>query len=58
MLFDDLLLFVNIQAAFLTAALLPYSSDYILENDCNGFVDTACKLFLDISTHLKQLEQR
>ncbi len=54
---DDLMLCVDIQAAFLTAALLPYSSEYSLEKDCNGFVDTACHLFLDISTRLDELTQ-
>lgn len=57
MCIDDLMLCCNIEAAFLTAALLPYSENYALENDCNGFVDTACKLYLDICCRLDKLEQ-
>lgn len=52
---DDLMLCSDIQAAFLTAALMPYSDEYSLEKNCNGFVDTACHLFLDISTRLDEL---
>lgn len=54
---DDLMLCNAIQAAFLTAALMPYSSEYSFENDCSSFIDTACHLFLDISTRLDELSQ-
>lgn len=57
MCLDDLMLCGDVQAAFLTAALLPYSDEYARENDCNGFVDTACHLFLDVSTRLDELSQ-
>lgn len=57
MCLDDLMLCGDVQAAFLTAALMPYSSEYALEKECSGFVDTACKLFLDISSRLEELSQ-
>jgi len=47
----------DIQAAFLTAALMPYSENYAKENDYNGFAEVACHLFLDISSQLDTLTQ-
>lgn len=40
----------EVQAAFLAAALLPYSQKYMLEHDVSGFVETACMLYNDILT--------
>lgn len=57
MCMDDLLISNDIQAAFLTAALMPYSESYAEENDYCGFVEIACHLFLDISSQLDTLSQ-
>ena len=54
---DDLMMCNGVSTAFLTAALLPYSENYALENDCNGFVDTACRLYLDICSCFDELLQ-
>lgn len=38
----------EVQAAFLTAALLPYSEEYALEHEVCGFIELACMLYDDI----------
>ncbi len=57
MCIDDLMINNDIQAAFLTAALMPYSENYAKENDYNNFAEVACHLFLDISSQLDTLTQ-
>jgi hypothetical protein len=53
----DLLLCSEVQAAFLTAALIPYSEEYSKEEDLNGFVEIACRLYIDIYEQLDKLSQ-
>lgn len=57
MCIDDLMINIDIQAAFLTASLMPYSENYAKENDYNGFVEVACHLFSDISSMLETITQ-
>ncbi len=57
MCIDNLMISIDIQAAFLTAALMPYSENYAKENDYNGFVEVACHLFSDISSTLDTITQ-
>ena len=51
----DLLLCNEVQAALLTAALIPYSEEYSKEEDLNGFVEIACRLYVDIYEQLDKL---
>ena len=53
----DLLLCNEVQAALLTAALIPYSEEYSKEEDLNSFVEIACRLYVDIYEQLDKLSQ-
>lgn len=50
---DDLLRSDEVQAALLAAALLPYSDQYALDLEIEGFTNIAVSLYFEILDHLQ-----